>query len=114
MSECLFCKIARHKIDSAVVYEDEEVMAFHDVSPQAPVHVLIIPKNHIESVNTIDETHQSLMGKMMIVARLISVDLGIDKSGYRLVINCNKDGGQTVYHLHMHLMGGRQLHWPPG
>ncbi len=114
MSHCLFCQIASHNINANVIYEDDEIIAFHDISPQAPIHVLVIPKAHIESINHIEPQHQQMIGKMVTTAARIASELGIDESGYRLVMNCNRDGGQTVFHIHIHLIGGRAMHWPPG
>lgn len=113
MSEsCLFCRIARHEIPSTVVAEDEHLLAFRDVHPQAPVHVLVIPKVHVASLNDIAEF--GLVGRMTQMATEIAEREGIAQRGYRVVMNTNADGGQTVFHLHLHLMGGRSLGWPPG
>ncbi len=109
---CLFCRIARHEIPSNVVAEDEHLMAFHDVHPQAPTHILVIPKAHVGSLNEIGEF--DLVGHMMRKAVEIAEQEGIAQRGYRVVINTNADGGQTVFHLHLHLLGGRSLGWPPG
>jgi histidine triad (HIT) family protein len=95
-----------------VVYEDDRILAFKDINPQAPVHVLVIPKNHIDTLNDLNDTR--LGGEILEVAAEIAKQLGISESGYRTVFNCNNNGGQAVYHLHLHLLGGRQLHWPPG
>lgn len=114
MSETIFDKIISKEIPSDIVYEDETVLAFKDINPQAPEHILIIPKRRIETINDLDESDAKTIGRMVIVARDIAVSCGIDKDGYRLVFNCNKHGGQTVFHIHLHLLGGRQLNWPPG
>lgn len=114
MENCIFCSIIEGKIPCDKVYEDEEVIAFKDINPEAPVHVLIIPKIHISSVNDLQENHKSLIGSIYITARKIAKDLGVESSGYRIVNNCGKDGGQTVQHIHFHLLGGRSLNWPPG
>ena len=113
-SNCIFCKIARKEISSSIEYEDEQTIAFNDVNPEAPVHVLIIPKLHIAKIDSIDEKSMGLLGKMAMVANTIARKRKISESGFRLVINCGKDGGQVVDHLHMHLLGGRQFGWPPG
>ncbi len=112
MENCIFCKIIASEISSQKIYEDELVFSFRDISPQAPAHILIIPKVHIASVaETIDS---SLLGHMVITAAKIAKDEGIEATGYRLVFNCGHDAGQTVDHLHLHLLGGRSLNWPPG
>lgn len=110
---CLFCKIAQGAIPASVVFEDDEIMAFRDLNPQAPKHVLIIPKKHISTLNDASDEHQTLLGKMMLGAKIAHAE-GISDSGYRLVLNINSDGGQTVYHIHLHLLGGRHMTWPPG
>jgi len=113
MSDCIFCKLASGEIPTTVVYQDEEVFAFNDMSPQAPVHVLIIPKKHIASVAELADTDAGLIGRMFTVARDIAVKLGIAENGYRLVVNTGNDGGQSVKHLHAHLLGGKAMGWPP-
>jgi histidine triad (HIT) family protein len=107
MPDCLFCKIVERTLSSEIVYEDEEILAFNDISPQAPTHVLIIPKRHVATVN--DVADASVVATLVERARAIASTRGIAASGYRIVINCNADGGQTVFHLHLHLLGGRQL-----
>ena len=111
--DCVFCKIANKELPAGVVYEDGEILCFHDLSPQAPVHVLIIPKEHIASLDDLSERHIELLGRMMSKVREIAALLGLE-NGYRLACNCGKDGLQTVGHLHFHLLGGRQMGWPPG
>lgn len=111
---CLFCKIAQGAIPASVVYEDNEIMAFHDLNPQAPKHLLIIPKQHIATLNEASDVNQALLGKMILGAKKIAQTEGISDAGYRLVFNINPDGGQTVYHIHLHLLGGRHMTWPPG
>jgi len=111
---CIFCKIAKKEIGASVVREDDDIIAFIDKEPQAPVHVLVIPKKHIEKVNAMTKEVEPIIGKMIAAANQIAADKGISTSGYRLVINCGKDGGQLVEHLHLHLLGGRALGWPPG
>lgn len=114
MSDCIFCKIANKEMGK-LIYEDELVAAFDDVNPQAPVHVLIIPKEHIEKLLDMqDEQHKELLGHILMVANKIAGERGIADAGYRVVVNCNKDAGQSVWHLHFHLLGGRKMHWPPG
>ena len=114
MSDCLFCKIAAKEIPSAMVYEDDLVVAFDDINPQAPTHTLIIPRKHIPTANDISPEDTSLIGHMFQVAKEIAQMKGIDESGYRSVFNCNADAGQEVFHIHMHLLGGRKMSWPPG
>lgn len=116
MSECLFCKIRDGKIPCNLVYEDDDVLAFHDVNPQAPVHVLIIPRKHIATVNDInvDAGDEQVMGKLFTVAKTIAAQEGVSDDGYRLVVNSNQQAGQTVFHIHMHLLAGRNMTWPPG
>ncbi len=111
----IFTKIINREIPSSIVFEDESVLAFRDINPQAPVHILIIPKIEIPTSQDIDSVkHSELLGKLINAAQKIAVDEKIDKDGYRLVINCGQNGGQEVYHLHIHLLGGRKLNWPPG
>lgn len=112
MTDCLFCKMAAGDIKPDVVYEDNTVLAFRDISPQAPVHIVIIPKRHIATLNDLDDTE--LAGQLLRTAAIIAKQEGISEQGYRTVFNCNQHGGQTVHHLHLHVLGGRQLAWPPG
>ncbi|MBQ8764634.1 MAG: histidine triad nucleotide-binding protein [Clostridia bacterium] len=112
--DCLFCKIIKGEIPSAKVYEDDKVYAFRDIEPQAPVHILIIPKEHIASANELTEENASIVGHIFAVAAKIAKEEGIAEGGYRIVNNCGQDGGQTVGHLHFHMLGGRSLAWPPG
>ncbi|AWN72649.1 histidine triad nucleotide-binding protein [Legionella anisa] len=111
---CLFCKIAQSAIPASVVFEDDEIMAFRDLNPQAPMHLLIIPKQHIATLNDASDENQALLGKMILRAKKIAQTEGISDAGYRLVFNINPDGGQTVFHIHLHLLGGRHMTWPPG
>ena len=111
---CLFCKIIENKIPSKKVYEDEEVFAFEDISPQSPVHILIIPKKHIATSLDLKNEDNELIGRLYQVANKIAKDRGVADKGFRLVMNCNSDAGQTVFHLHLHLLAGRPMHWPPG
>jgi histidine triad (HIT) family protein len=112
MADCLFCKMAQGVIKPDVVFENERILAFRDINPQAPVHVLVIPKNHVTTLNDLDDPQ--LGGEILQVAANLAGSLRIAESGYRTVFNCNQDGGQAVYHLHLHLLGGRPLAWPPG
>lgn len=111
--DCLFCKIVDKEISSDIIYEDEKVIAFKDTNPQSPIHILVIPKEHIASADNLESEHKELVGHIFIVAKQISKELGLDK-GYRIVNNCREDGGQTVNHIHFHILGGRQMMWPPG
>lgn len=112
--ECIFCQIANKKIPAKIIYEDDFVVAFDDINPQAPIHKLIIPQLHIPSINDIGEEHKFLLGHMAVVAKQLARQSNIAESGYRMVLNCNQDGGQEVFHIHLHLLGGRKMHWPPG
>ena len=112
MSPCLFCKMVAGDIKPDVVFEDETVLAFRDINPQAPIHILIIPKAHITDLNELD--NPLLAGHLIKTAINLAKQEGISEAGYRTVFNCNKEGGQEVYHLHLHLLGGRQMNWPPG
>lgn len=114
MSDCLFCRIAQGQIATDFVYEDDTILAFKDIQPQAPVHVVLIPRQHLTTVADIGAGQQGIMDRLTCTANWIARDQGIDQSGYRLVVNCNSDGGQSVFHLHMHLLGGRKMVWPPG
>ena len=114
MTDCLFCRIVNKEIPSRLVYEDEKVLAFEDIKPQAPAHILIIPKKHLASLKEADENDQNLLGYLLLTARKIAQDKGLAESGFRLVINSGPDSGQEVNHLHVHLLGGRRFGWPPG
>lgn len=111
---CLFCKIATGEVPGDIVYQDAEIIAFRDIAPQAPCHILVIPKRHITTLNDLEDGDAELMGRIVLRARAIAAQQGLAEDGYRLVINCNSDGGQTVYHIHLHILGGRQMQWPPG
>ncbi len=113
MSDCIFCKIANGEIPSTKVYEDDRVMAFNDLNPEAPVHILIIPKDHISSALELDDKNCDVVGHIFTVAGKIARDMGFADNGFRVVNNCGKDGGQTVGHLHFHLLAGRNMEWPP-
>lgn len=114
MSECLFCKIVERKVPATVVYEDDHTLAFDDIHPQAPVHALVIPKKHVAAVRDCGEEEQALLGKLLLTCAKVAQLKGIADSGYRIVTNTGKDGGQTVFHLHFHVTGGRHMRWPPG
>ena len=111
-SDCLFCRIVRHEIPAAIVREDEHTLAFRDIDPKAPTHVLVIPKTHVASLN--DAGDAATLGRLLLAAREIADAEGISASGYRTVINTGADAGQTVHHVHLHLLGGRHMSWPPG
>ncbi|GAA0763631.1 MULTISPECIES: histidine triad nucleotide-binding protein [Clostridium] len=112
--DCIFCKIANGEIPSKKIYEDEKVIAFHDISPEAPIHFLVIPKDHIQSVNEISEENANIISHIFLVINKLVRELNIEKTGYRVVNNCGKDGGQSVNHIHFHVLGQRELKWPPG
>lgn len=114
MSDCIFCKIAAGEIPADKLFEDDQVVAFRDLSPQAPTHVLVIPRKHIATLNDLEADDAPLMGHMYRVAAGLAKELGFAQDGYRCVMNCNADGGQTVFHIHLHLLGGRAMTWPPG
>jgi|TARA_B100000678_G_scaffold283817_1_gene284435 histidine triad (HIT) family protein len=113
-NECLFCKIVVGDVPADILYQDDEVLAFHDINPQAPIHILVVPKQHLDSLASVADENRNLMGHIMLTAKEIAKDEGLSHSGYRTVINVGADGGQTVNHLHLHLLGGRALRWPPG
>lgn len=112
MTNCLFCNMVAGVIKPDIVYEDENILAFRDINPQAPVHILIIPKRHVATLNDLDDT--LLAGQLLQIAVQLAKQEGLSEAGYRTVFNCNQHGGQAVYHLHLHLLGGRQMAWPPG
>lgn len=114
MSDCLFCKMIAGEIKPDTVYEDDEVLAFRDINPQAPTHVLIIPKTHITTLNDLQPGHAALVGKLFLAAQKVAQADGIAERGYRTVMNCNREAGQSVFHIHLHVLGGRGMHWPPG
>jgi histidine triad (HIT) family protein len=114
MAETIFAKILRGDIPADIVHEDERCIAFRDINPQAPVHVLVIPRKEMRSINEMSDTDEGVVGHLFAVARDLATQLGVSESGYRLVINNGIDAGQTVSHLHIHLLGGRSLTWPPG
>lgn len=114
MSDCLFCRIASGEIPARIVHQDDRYVAFEDVNPQAPVHILIIPRRHVESLNALGPDDAGLTGGIHLLARDLARQKGLTDRGYRLVVNCGPDAGQAVFHLHFHLLGGRSLGWPPG
>jgi histidine triad (HIT) family protein len=114
MFGCVFCQIAAHKRPARILYEDKDCLVFRDINPKAPVHLLVIPRKHITSLNDDLENDKALLGHMMTVIGQVAKEQGIDGSGYRTVINTNAEAGQTIYHLHIHILGGRMLRWPPG
>jgi histidine triad (HIT) family protein len=114
MSKTIFDKIITGEIPADIVYNDDEVLAFRDINPQAPVHILIIPKKPIPTINDLTDRDAELVGRLFLAAKQIAADLGVAESGYRTLMNCNKDGGQDVFHIHLHLLAGRQMTWPPG
>lgn len=114
MNDCLFCNIVAGDVSADKIYEDDDMLAFHDIGAQAPHHFLVIPKKHIATLNHADDTDAILLGKLALTASKIAKQLDFAKLGYRVVMNCNEQGGQSVYHIHLHCLGGRQLSWPPG
>jgi histidine triad (HIT) family protein len=114
VADCLFCKIAAGEIPATIVHQDERLIAFNDVNPQAPMHVLIIPRRHIATLNDLAESDDALAGEMIRRAASLASEQGHGDRGYRTVFNCNADAGQTVFHVHLHVLGGRKLSWPPG
>ena len=113
-ADCLFCKIVAGKIDADIVYRNDRVVAFRDINPKAPTHVLIVPRNHVATINDLSRDDSDDVGCLFLAARDIANAEGIDESGYRVVMNCMQGAGQSVFHLHLHLLGGRALRWPPG
>ncbi|MFC3908899.1 histidine triad nucleotide-binding protein [Legionella dresdenensis] len=111
---CLFCKIIHKEISANVVFEDSEIIAFRDIKPQAPAHLLIIPKKHIATINDADSNDEQLLGRLILTAKKLAKSEMLSEKGYRLVFNVNPEGGQEIYHIHLHLLGGRQMTWPPG
>lgn len=112
--DCIFCKIINNEIPSNKIYEDDKVLAFHDINKEAPIHFLVIPKEHIQSANEINSKNADIISHIFVVINKIVKELGISETGYRIVNNCGKDGGQTVNHIHFHVLGQRDLKWPPG
>jgi histidine triad (HIT) family protein len=114
VSDCLFCKIVRREIPGSIVYEDDRILAFNDINPQSPTHVLVIPKRHIATLNDLTQEDDAIVGEVVRRAAAIAGDRGLAAGGFRTVFNTNRDAGQTVFHIHLHLLGGRSLSWPPG
>jgi histidine triad (HIT) family protein len=114
VSACIFCRIIEGSIPAKIVYQDEHTLAFDDITPQAPVHTLVIPKRHVVSVQDLGESDQALLARLLLTCTRIAKDKGLSEHGFRLVANTGQDGGQSVFHLHFHLMGGRHMSWPPG
>jgi histidine triad (HIT) family protein len=114
MADCLFCKIAEGKIPAKIVHQDKDTVAFEDINPQAPLHVLVIPRVHVPTMNDLEREHDALMGKLFRVAAILAKEKGCAQSGWRAVMNANADAGQTVFHVHLHVLGGRTMTWPPG
>ncbi len=114
MSDCLFCRIAAGEIPSDLVYEDEDCVAFRDINPVAPTHILIVPRRHVATTNDLEAGDAEAVGRIVLAATKIARDEGVEKEGYRMVWNCNEGAGQTVFHIHLHLLGGRGFQWPPG
>lgn len=114
MDECIFCKIINKEIPSKIVYEDKDILAFKDINPQAPTHILLIPREHFASLNAIPEEKKEILSSLLLKARQIAEEKGIAQSGYRIVLNTERDSGQEVFHIHLHLLGGRRMRWPPG
>ena len=112
--DCLFCKILAGEIPADIIFESDDVIAFRDINPQAPTHALIIPRRHVATINDLEDGDETLLGNLFLAARKIAADEGIADAGYRVAMNCNAAAGQTIFHLHLHLLGGRQLGWPPG
>ena len=111
---CIFCKIANKEIPSNIVYEDEKVLAFHDINPQAPYHILVIPKKHLSTLLELEEEDKELIGHIYLVINKIAKDLGFAERGFRVVVNCKEEAGQTIFHIHFHILAGRPMDWPPG
>jgi histidine triad (HIT) family protein len=114
MSRCLFCRIIAGEIPSAKVYEDDYLIAFNDINPQAPMHVLVVPRTHVATLNDLGSGHDGVVGAMVRRGAAIAAERGYADGGYRTVFNCNADAGQTVFHIHLHVLGGRKMSWPPG
>ena len=114
MEDCIFCKIINKEIPASIVFEDEKMIAFNDINPQAPIHILLIPREHFASINDIPEEKNSILSHLLLKARQIAQEKGIAEKGYRIVLNTEKDSGQEVFHIHLHLLGGRRMNWPPG
>ena len=114
MTDCLFCKIVARQVKASIVYEDDRILAFNDISPQAPTHMLIVPKRHVATLNDLSPGDDQMVGELVRRAAAIAKERGISAGGFRTLFNTNREAGQTVFHLHLHLLGGRAMHWPPG
>jgi histidine triad (HIT) family protein len=114
MADCLFCKIVEGKIPAKILHRDEDTVAFEDINPQAPFHVLVVPRTHVSSLNELGREHDAVMGKLLRVAASLAREKGCAEAGWRAVVNTNREGGQLVFHVHLHALGGRQMEWPPG
>ena len=114
MDDCIFCKIVAGDIPADIVYQDDTVLAFRDLNPQAPTHALVIPRKHVSTLNDLADEDAELVGRMHLAARVVAQQDGIAETGYRTVFNCNEGAGQTVFHIHLHVLGGRRMTWPPG
>ena len=114
MSDCLFCRVVAGEIPAKIVYQDDRLVAFQDINPQAPMHVLLVPRRHVASLNDLSEADDALVGEMVRRAAALAKEQGYAERGYRTVFNCNADAGQSVFHIHLHVLGGRSMHWPPG
>lgn len=113
-SDCLFCKIVSGEMDADVVYEDDNVLAFRDINPQAPTHVLVVPRKHVATINDLEADDAATVGALFLAAKKIAAEEGVADDGYRVTMNCNEGAGQSVFHIHLHLLGGRSFRWPPG
>ena len=114
MIDCLFCKIVKKELKVNILFENSDILAFNDINPQAPLHILVIPKIHIATLNDLKEKHSLLLGNLIFTASMLAKKFKVSKDGYRTIFNCNNFGGQTIYHIHLHLLARRQLSWPPG
>ena len=114
MSDCIFCKIANKEIPAEIIYEDEDLLAFKDINPVAPTHILLIPKKHVSTLLDLTDEDSEIIGRIVLLSKKLAIELGLEEKGFRLVSNCKENGGQTVYHIHFHLLGGRAFTWPPG
>jgi len=112
--ECLFCRIVNKKIPARIVYEDEKAIAFEDINPQAPIHILVVPRKHLATILEASPEDNELIGHMFQIANKVAIKRGVAEKGFRLVMNCNPESGQTIFHIHLHLLAGRVMHWPPG
>ena len=112
--DCVFCRVVKREIPSKILYEDDLVLAFEDIAPQSPIHILVIPKKHYSTILHMNENDKELIGHIFMVIKKIAKQKGFDEKGFRVVMNCNSHGGQTVFHIHFHILAGRNMHWPPG